>query len=56
MAVPEFETQAYGDSDDSEVNELLLRWREMREQGTGRFGPRDLHDSSGPDRGAGPAY
>ena len=34
MAVPEFETQAYGDSDDSEVNELLLRWREMREQGT----------------------
>ena len=26
MAVPEFETQAYGDGDDSEVNKLLLRW------------------------------
>ena len=33
MAVPEFETQAYGDGDDPEVNKMLLRWRELREQG-----------------------
>jgi eukaryotic-like serine/threonine-protein kinase len=34
MAVPEFETQAYGDGGDREVNKLSLRWRELREQGT----------------------
>ena len=46
MAVAEFETRAYGDGDDSEVNKLLLRRRELREQGTDVSAARDLHDSS----------
>jgi hypothetical protein len=33
MSGPEFETQAYGDSADTEVDELLLRWKKLREQG-----------------------
>ncbi len=33
MTGPEFETQDYGDSDDTELDELLLRWRELRDHG-----------------------
>jgi hypothetical protein len=33
MTGPEFETQAYGDSDDSKLDRLLSRWTELREQG-----------------------
>ena len=33
MTGPEFETQAYGDGDDTELDELLSRWKELREQG-----------------------
>jgi serine/threonine protein kinase len=33
MTGPEFETQAYGDSDDTKLDGLLSRWRELREQG-----------------------